>query len=160
MKKIIYLLLFAALAVSGYAQQGDASAGLKFGYAFEFETAVFGVDFRYNIMPDIRIAPSITHMFKGKGVSGWYIDFDGHYVIDLANDFSFYPIGGIALSIWDVGEKGRHTRLGPNIGLGGEYRVIDDLSIGMDFKYNITGGDFHQAILGVRFAYQIQHHKR
>lgn len=154
MKRIIFLFLFVALAVNGYAQRGHASAGVRTGYAFEFETATFGVDFRYNVTPDIRIAPGVTHMFRGNNVSGWYVDFDAHYVIDISRNFSFYPIGGLALSIWDVkGVDGHRTRLGPNVGLGGEFRIVDDLSIGMDFKYNITSGDFHQALLGIRFAY-------
>lgn len=153
MKKIVLLCLFAAIAVSGYAQKGHASAGVRTGYAFEYETVTFGVDFRYNILPDVRIAPGVTYMFRGDGVKGWYLDLDAHYVIDVSRMFSFYPIGGLGLSIWDgKGWAGSRTRLGPNVGLGGEFRITDELSVGMDFKYNIIS-DFDQALFGVRVAY-------
>ena len=155
MKKFLFLCLFAALAISGYAQKGHASVGASMGYAHEYEMATFGVDFRYNILPDIRIAPSITHMFRNRGLNAWYLDLDVHYVIDVTHAFSFYPIGGLSLSIWDWNRyynDNKRTRVGPNIGLGGEFRIMDELSVGMDFKYNLIQ-DHDQALASVRVAY-------
>lgn len=155
MKKILFLCLFAALATSGYAQRGHASVGASIGYAHEYEMATFGVDLRYNVLPDIRIAPSITHMLRNNGWSAWYLDLDAHYVIDVTPTFSFYPIGGISLSIWDWSRYRndvKHTRVGPNIGLGGEFRIIEEISVGLDFKYNLIR-DHDQALGAVRVAY-------
>lgn len=153
MKKILVLLSFTVLAVSGYAQKGHISVGTMMGLAHEFETVTFGVDFRYHILPDVRIAPSVTHMVRGEGMKAWYIDMDAHYMIDVTRVFSFYPIGGFSLSLWDYKNKdGKDTRLGPNIGLGGEFRIIEELSVGMDFKYNLIS-DYDQALAAVRVAY-------
>lgn len=49
------------------------------------------------------------------------------------------------------------TRLGANIGLGGEVYATDQLSVGLEFKYNILKSweDFRlsQPILAVRVGY-------
>jgi len=110
-----------------------------------------GVDFRYNILSDVRIAPSITHMISRYDQSAWYFDCDAHYVVAMDDKFSFYPIGGISLSALNLLYK-THARLGFNVGLGGEIRIIDQLSVGLDMKYNVVQ-DYHQALVAVRAAY-------
>ena len=44
------------------------------------------------------------------------------------------------------------TRFGANIGLGGEVYATDQITVGLEFKYNIIK-DFDQPILGVRVGY-------
>ena len=88
--------------------------------------------------------------------STWAIDLNAHYVVKLSEMFGFYPLAGLSLSFWnwDAGHGLSHneTRLGANIGLGGEVYATDNLSIGLEVKYNIIK-DFDQAMLGVRVGY-------
>ena len=109
MKKLIVTVALAFLSAAGYAQQGHASAGVNTGYALDRESVTFGLDFRYNVWRNVRIAPSVTHMFRNNGASAWYIDFDAHYVVSVTRYFAFYPIGGMGMSVWDFkGSDGNH----------------------------------------------------
>jgi outer membrane protein X len=150
----IFFVTFSVLA--GYAQKEHLSVGVSQGIAADYGTLTFGVDLRYNLFSDVRMAPSITRMIRHQNQSAWYLDLDGHYMIDLARNFSFYPIGGIGLSIWEthskLHDKVTHTRLGFNVGLGGEVRICYELSVGLDMKYNVVR-DYHQALAAVRVAY-------
>ncbi len=149
----MFIIIPVFLSVAGYAQQGHSSAGVSVGYALEAEALTFGMDYRYNVSRDIRFAPSITHMFRNYGYSAWYIDFDAHYLVRVARNFSFYPIGGIDLSVWRFkGHSGNNTRVGLNIGLGGEVYATSEISVGLDMKYNLVR-DYDQALAAVRVAY-------
>jgi opacity protein-like surface antigen len=163
MKKVLFVICIALFAMQGQAQTGHYSVGGTLGYTTDSKNPTIGVDFRYNIFPDIRFAPSVTRMLKNDGKDGWYVDLDAHYVVDVTRDFSFYPIGGVGLSVWNYDEDNHfillkehihttETRLGMNIGLGGEFRITYEISIGMDFKYNVTN-DHSQAIAAIRVGY-------
>ena len=116
MKKLIVTVALAFLSAAGYAQQGHASAGVNTGYALDRESVTFGLDFRYNVWRNVRIAPSVTHMFRNNGASAWYIDFDAHYVVSVTRYFAFYPIGGMGMSVWECRDRRRTLRYGRNIG--------------------------------------------
>ncbi|MDR3261719.1 MAG: outer membrane beta-barrel protein [Tannerella sp.] len=153
MKKMIFVCLLAILAVNGHAQRGRASVGSHLGYALDCEAATIGFDYRYHFLPDFRLAPSITYMIRNNDVSAWYMDMDFHYMVPVSSIFSFYPIGGVGLSIWNWnGREGNDTRLGLNVGLGGELRLTREISVGLDMKYNVVS-TYDQALTAVRVAY-------
>jgi outer membrane protein X len=146
--------MVALCTVNGYAQQGHMSAGARLGYAAEWETVTLGVDYRYNFLPDFRLAPSLTYMVRNRNTSAWYMDMDCHYVVTVTDLFSFYPIGGMGLSLWGQHLYGMENtaRLGLNVGLGAELRLTREISAGLDMKYNITSR-YDQALAAVRVAY-------
>lgn len=154
MKKLVMILL---LLVSGWgitsAQtgQGVSSLGFNIGYGFDSENATLGVDYRYCITDAIRLNPGLTYFVKNDGLSAWAIDLNAHYVVKLSEMFGFYPLAGLDLSFWKLGSH-NETRLGANIGLGGEVYATNNLSVGLEVKYNIIK-DFDQALLGVRVGY-------
>lgn len=153
MKKMIMLLVFAAIASVGYAQtkKGDTSIGFMLGYAFESENAVTGVDFRYNVIDEVRLAPRLSHYIKNNHLSAWTIDMDAHYIFQLSDMFGFYPLGGLSLTFWDSYGRSRN-RLGLNVGLGCELYATKDITVGVEMKYNVA--EYHdQAFLGVRIGY-------
>lgn len=152
MKKVVLLFLFAVMTLGLYAQQGASSVGLSVGYALDTDNTTVGIDYRYNVTDDVRIAPSLTHFMKHGGLSAWALDFNAHYVVKLDPSFGFYPLGGVSLSFWDAPHDWDATRLGLNVGLGGEVYASRELTVGLELKYNLIQ-DLDQALAAVRIAY-------
>ena len=159
MKKLvmILLLLVGSLSVS-FAQtgSGSSSVGFNLGYGFDSENVTLGIDYRYCITDAVRLNPGLTYFVKNNGLSAWNIDLNAHYVIKLSEMFGFYPLAGLNLSFWDLslgdGLSENVTRFGANIGLGGEVYATNNLSVGLEVKYNIVK-DLDQALIGVRVGY-------
>ncbi len=166
MKKLIVMCMLAIISMSAFAQtqQGQSSFGFNIGYGFNDNgNALLGLDYRYNLTDEVRLAPSLTYFVKDNGLSAWAIDMIVHYVLKLSDMFGFYPLAGLDLSFWKASVSGdwngnhvkasaNTTRFGANIGLGGEVYATDQLTVGLEFKYNIIK-DFDQPILGVRVGY-------
>jgi len=144
----------AVVSMTAFAQnqQGKSSFGFTVGYGFDSENATLGVDYRYCITDEFRLGPSITHLVKNDGLKGWMLDMNAHYVVRLNDMFGFYPLGGLSLSFWDAGGNADWTRFGANIGLGGEVYATNQITVGLEVKYNIIK-DFDQAMFGVRVGY-------
>ncbi len=153
MKRISMVLLLALISIGAFAQtkQGDSSIGLNVGYGFELESATIGVDYRYNVTNAARLAPSFSYFTKNFGVSAIVLDMNAHYVFELSDMFGFYPIGGLSLSFWD-GKYDNFTRFGVNIGLGGEVYATEQITVGLETKYNVIK-DADQALVAVRVGY-------
>lgn len=157
---VLCLLLVACITVSAQNTKGQSSIGANVGYAFEFNNASLGIDYRYSITDEFRIGPSITHLVKNDGIKAWMLDLNAHYLVRLSDMFAFYPLGGLSLSFWNesihLGPWGKFdgdaTRFGANIGLGGEVYATNEITIGLEFKYNIIK-DFDQAMFAVRVGY-------
>ena len=147
------MLMLAVFSLGAYAQtqQGQSAVGFNIGYGFDSKNATLGVDYRYCITDAVRLSPSLTYFVKNDNHSTWAIDLNAHYVVKLSEMFGFYPLAGLSLSFWKAGPWDA-TRFGANIGLGGEVYATDNLSIGLEVKYNIIK-DFDQAMLGVRVGY-------
>ena len=139
------MLMLAVFSLGAYAQtqQGQSAVGFNIGYGFDSKNATLGVDYRYCITDAVRLSPSLTYFVKNDNHSTWAIDLNAHYVVKLSEMFGFYAGHGLSHN---------ETRLGANIGLGGEVYATDNLSIGLEVKYNIIK-DFDQAMLGVRVGY-------
>ena len=138
------MLMLTVFSLGAYAQtqQGQSAVGFNIGYGFDSKNATLGVDYRYCITDAVRLSPSLTYFVKNDNHSTWAIDLNAHYVVKLSEMFGFYPLAGLSLSFWNWA----------NIGLGGEVYATDNLSIGLEVKYNIIK-DFDQAMLGVRVGY-------
>ena len=157
MKRVVVTLLLVVLSAGAYAQthQGDSSFGLNLGYGFDTENFTLGLDYRYNVTDELRLAPSITHFVKNRGLSAWAFDMNVHYVFPLSENFGFYPLAGVDLTFWRLGEGEWHlnkTRFGANLGLGGEIYATRDLTIGLEVKYNIVK-EVDQALVALRIGY-------
>jgi outer membrane protein X len=156
MKKLILTALITFLAITGgYAQYNDGrpEIGGSIGYAEFNDATTVGIDYRQTLFRGIRIAPSLVHQIRRNNLSAWHIHMDAQYVVYITSIFSFYPIGGINLSIWDDQRvEGNYTRLGFSIGLGGEFRLSKEISLGLDMKYNVVS-TYKQVFLSPRIGY-------
>ncbi|MDR0574772.1 MAG: porin family protein [Tannerella sp.] len=177
MKRLVFLTVCLVVFVAnGFAQsdykgeKGVSSVGVILGYAVENETAVFGVDYRYNIKDRIRLAPSILYTVKNDdNRSTWYVNADAHYLMRVTDKMTIYPVGGLGLSIWNFDNVSNEVlilkdsylstdsetkiRLGLNLGFGGEMRLTRDLIVGAEFRYNLTIRHDNQAMILTRAAY-------
>ncbi len=155
MKRVWMVLLLVIASGLGVASaqtgQGSQAVGFKLGYGFDSKNTTLGIDYRYCITDEVRLNPGLTYLTKHKGLSAWMLDMDVHYVVKIDEMFGFYPLGGLSLSFWDCGPADA-TRFGANVGLGGEVYATNNLSVGLEFKYNIIK-DLDQAFLGVRVGY-------
>lgn len=163
MKRLFVICLMIVCSMSVFAQnkQGQSSVGFNVGYGFDSENATLGIDYRYCITDEFRITPSVTHLVRNDGLKAWSIDLNAHYIVRLNDLFGFYPLGGLSLSFWDakanIGPWPPHTsldwtRFGANVGLGGELYATDQITVGLEMKYNIIK-KFDQAMLAVRVGY-------
>lgn len=158
MKKLVVFLMLIVITIGAKAQtqQGESSFGLNVGYGFDSKNAVLGLDYRYNVTDAIRLSPELSYFVKNNGTSAWAIDMNAHYVFQLSNQFGFYPLAGLSLSFWkfDLGNFGNvnKTRFGANVGMGVEVYATDQITVGLEGRYNIIK-DFDQALLAVRVGY-------
>lgn len=159
MKRLILALLLAVCGLGvAHAQsdRGMSALGFNIGYGFDTNNATLGVDYRYCITDEIRLNPSITHFVKNDGLNAWALDLNLHYLVRLNDMFGFYPLAGLDLSFWkwDAGQDLSHneTRFGANIGLGGEFYATNNITVGLEVKYNIIK-DLDQALMAVRVGY-------
>jgi len=166
MKRLIVILAMVLVAAGASAQtkEGDSSFGASLGYAFDTNNVTLGVDYRYNFTDEIRFAPSFTFFTKYDGLKSFNFDLDAHFVFQLYDKMSFYPIGGVGISFWDydysyskilLGVKydSHETRLGAHLGMGLEYYATKDLTFGLEGKYHMID-DFSQPMIALRVGYR------
>ncbi len=154
MKKVMIVLVLAICSIGAFAQtqQGHAAVGLNIGYAFDSENATIGVDYRYSVTDEFRLAPSLTHLIKSHGIRAWMADLNAHYLFRLSDMFGFYPLGGLSFSYWKIPYGSSINRFGLNVGLGGEVYATEQVTVGLEAKYNIVK-DLDQASIAVRVGY-------
>ena len=174
MKKVFFIVCIVALATNVFAQRnmkgekGISSAGFNIGYAIESENAVVGIDYRYNILDRVRLAPSLLYVVKKDRADTWYLNADAHYLARISETITLYPIGGLNVSVWNYKipswtaddplllakwDTESKTRVGLNLGFGVEKRITNDLIAGVEFRYNWTERYFNQAMVLTRIAY-------
>ena len=159
MKKLVLLVLLAVVGFTANAQTkgGESSLGFTIGGGFDdiVDNATLGIDYRYCIVDNFRINPSLTYHVKNNTLSAWAIDLNAHYVFNLSDWFGFYPLAGLDLSFWKAGEKdftANETRFGANIGLGAEFYATKEFTIGAEFKY-LGIKDLGRPMIGFRLGY-------
>lgn len=165
MKRVLIICMLAVISLGTFAQkqQGQSSIGFNLGYAFDSENVTIGLDYRYSILDNLRVNPSLTHFAKKNYVNAWAIDLNFHYLFNLGEMVTFYPLAGLSLSFWNLdldwnigGEQlkldANENRFGANLGLGVEVYATDRMTLGVEAKYNIVK-DIDQALIALRVGY-------
>jgi outer membrane protein X len=155
MKKTLLFLAAAFMALCASAQQkGDVGIGINLGVAPVIEDDVdmtnfgLGAKINYNATDEVRLELNTNYWFKDKNMSIFDISANFHYLIPVADRFLLYPlvgvgyarphVPGISTSIMGVGVKtdGQSwDRVLVNVGIGGELALTNDLSLGLEVKY-------------------------
>ena len=178
MKKLVFIMVCLVAFVTGsFAQskykgeKGVSSVGVIMGHAITAKAPTIGADYRYNVLDAVRLAPSMLYTFKNDNVSSLHVNADAHYLARITKEVTIYPIGGLGVSfksmeylaVRNIGdilngiadtESETKTRVGLNLGFGGEMRLTDDIIVGAEFRYYLTSERFYdQAMLLARAAY-------
>jgi outer membrane protein X len=157
MKKLIIVAILAVFSLNAFAQQGAMDLLPKLGYQTEHKRFLVGVEGRYSITNNIRLAPDIAVLFPKDHLTGLDVNINVHYLIPLAEGFTFYPyVGGAMLNnrFSYSGVSNSFTDFGLNLGAGLSYDVTDNGYLDFQFKYTIVDGSdpaYFMLGYGIRF---------
>ncbi len=155
MKKLFIIALMAFVGMSAYAQceKGDMAAGVNVAYGTKdgFSNFGLGAKFQYNLTDAIRIEPSATYFLKKDNISMWDVNVNLHYLFNVAEKFTLYPLAGVSLvgvkASYDGFEYGGYeieggsasdSKFGFNVGAGAQYWLTETFGLNFDFKYQIV----------------------
>lgn len=159
MKKFIVCLVIAFSAIGMSAQsQGEMAIGVDLGVAPCFikggniTNFGLGAKFRYNVTDPIRLEADLEYWLKNKQFSVFDVSANIQYVVGVADKWTVYPtagigIGHVALSglSWD--------KFLFNVGIGTDYELTRNLSIGAEMKYQYMQ-DFSRLPIQVGLTYR------
>lgn len=165
MKKFFITMLFLIPCIGMFAQKGEKSVGVNINYGTTAKSVGLGAKFQYGITDKIRIEPSLTYYFGGTGM----LDITGnvHYLFDINPKINVYPLAGIGFDLcryetynidWYEGistsSKETASCFKFNIGGGAEYAVAENISIGLELKYDVITDGYSQFVVGVGAKYK------
>lgn len=156
MKKLFLIAALVVLSMGAYAQQGSKSLVFKGGYQTESERFGIGAQGRYGLTDNIRIAPEAIFFFPKNHVTGLDINVDVHYVFNLQDGLSLYPLAGLGMGNNRYSNNGfsvSSTDFGLNLGAGLDYSLSESSFLNAEFKYTLSDGDhaFIAVGYGIKF---------
>lgn len=136
MKKLFLLITMFIFAIGMNAQtsKGEGSLVGNLGYQTNYERFGLGVQGRYVIANNLRLAPDVTLFFPKDKVTGLDVNLNFHYVFSFSKDkqgFSVYPLAGIGMQ---NNFYGKHTIVVNGEGIK---QKSDNTS---KFAFNLGGG--------------------
>lgn len=141
MKKVLLAIVFAALSFGIHAQTGSKAILPKVGYQTEFKRFLFGIEGRYFLTDNIRLAPDVQVLFPKDRTTGLDVNVNLHYVFPLEGGFAFYPLVGGAMLNNRFKPKGidgvSWTDFGLNLGAGIQYDITSEGYLNFEFKYTL-----------------------
>lgn len=137
MKKTLFLLLFTALSIGIYAQKSSLVFGL--GYRTKIDDAKFGIgiNYRYSLPYNIRLATNVTGYFPTDSNFGLDLSLSAHYLVKAADNFTVYPIVGVVASNHNFSAEPNNRNLtdfGCNLGLGAEFDLSARRFVNFEFN--------------------------
>ncbi|MEN9918178.1 MAG: hypothetical protein RL662_614 [Bacteroidota bacterium] len=162
MKKVLLSIALVAVTTLGVFAQtgaGEKSVLLQLGSQTDPGRFMLGVQGRYSVTDNIRIAPDVMFLFPKDKVTGLDVNINAHYVLDLQNNLTVYPLAGFAIqnnryageTIAGVKQDSDgFTDIGFNLGAGAGYSISDNTYVNAELKY--TFGDFDHFTIGVGYG--------
>lgn len=157
MKKYFIVAIMAVLGLCASAQQGDKAIGVDIGFApcledhADFTNFGLGVKFQYNVTNPVRLEADLDYWFEAKHVSVFDITANVHYLVGVGKGFTVYPLAGVGYANVDSHGNGYH-RFVFNLGIGGEYALTSNLTLGLELKYQYIN-DFSRFPINIGLAY-------
>ncbi|MFC2263940.1 MAG: outer membrane protein [Prevotella conceptionensis] len=164
MKKLFLVAAFAMVSAFASAQ---FAVGVHTLYGTEVSNLGIGVRARYDINEQFRLDGNFNYYFKKNGLEFWDINANLHYLFNITDRFSAYPLGGLGLvtanSTIEVRDpftgnvlsktSESSTKLGFNFGGGVDFALTDDLYLNGEVKYQIVSG-YNQAVMSAGIVYK------
>ena len=116
MKKFLLLVGIALLSIcSVSAQEGGMAVGIDLSYGSEVNSLGIGAEFQYGISDVIRGELSFDYFIRNNDMSMWNLDLVGHYLFNLEDDITVYPLLGLTY----VGVNYHFSDYEPDLDFGG-----------------------------------------
>lgn len=153
MKKLLLSIALLAGTLGAFAQseRGEKSLVGHIGVQSDPGRFLIGAQGRYVIADHIRIAPDASLIFPKDKVTGLDINLNAHYVFDIDNQVSVYPLAGIAMQNArfsgkkidgvKVLDSDSYTNWGFNLGAGGSYNLSSNTFLNLEMKYTFSDTD-------------------
>ncbi len=128
------MMALASLGMNAQTVKRESSVLGNVGYQSNYERFGLGVQGRYAIANNLRIAPDVTFFFPKDKVTGLDVNVNFHYVFNFSKDgqgFSVYPLAGIGMQNNFYGKK--------SVEVAGVTTEIDR-SNSTKFAFNLGGG--------------------
>ena len=159
---IIALVAFIGMSVQAQSVKGDMAAGVNVAYGTKdgFSNFGIGAKFQYNLSDAIRIEPSATYFFKKDYTKMWDANVNIHYLFNVAEKFTVYPLAGVSLvgvkaevdldfGVMDFGEvSASETKFGANLGGGAQYWLTESFALNFEVKYQLVN-DFDRPVFSL-----------
>lgn len=165
MKKLLLAVAFVASTLGAFAQseKGEKSLIGNIGVQSNPGRFLIGAQGRYVIADHIRLAPEAAFIFPKDKVTGLDINLNVHYVFDIDNTVSLYPLAGIAMqnARYAGGEEvlgyktksASATDWGFNLGAGGSYDLGGNRFANLELKYTFSDSDCFTFAIGYGFKF-------
>ncbi len=167
MKKILFVILLTVVSMGAFAQKGSVSGHAKLGYQSDYKRFGVGVEGRYEIVDNIRLAPDVVFFFPKDKTWGADINLNVQYTFtNVVDKLTLYPLAGLNISnnrtssrkieyAGVVVESKSHgfTNFGFNLGGGLDYDLTADTYLNFEMKYTFADWDYGQFMFGygIRF---------
>lgn len=137
MKKFVFLFVSMALAlgVNAQSRKGESSLMVGAGYQSNYERFGVGLQARYAILNNVRIAPEVNFFFPKEKVTGLDVNVNFHYVFNFKADgqgFQVYPLVGVGMQTNFYGSR--------DVTYGGGQEVHESSHTNTDFAFALGGG--------------------
>jgi hypothetical protein len=160
MKKILLLVFLLAGTIGAFAQTERGEKSILFSAGLKSDPSRFfvGAQGRYNILNNVRVAPDIYFVLPKDKVTGLDVDINFHYVFDLDNSLTIYPLAGISMSNNRYAgnnevSSSSSTNWGFNLGGGLSYNLTDFSYVNLEAKYTFSDFDFYFVGIGYGFRF-------
>ena len=155
MKKLLAIAIVVLMGVAtASAQKGEMAVGGNLLYGTEINSVGLGAKFQYGILDHLRGEASFNYYFQNKGFRMWDLNANAHYIFNITEKFSAYPLAGLTVvnkSYTDVDDS--ISRFGLNLGGGCEYDVNEKWRVNAEFKYSIVS-TIDQAMFSLGAVYK------
>lgn len=153
-RKILFLLLCAAIAWPALAQSHSEhmAVAVDYNYAYKHEQSGVGLKFLYAFTDNWRVEPEVMYLAKNEGVSTLNLSLNAHYVLPLASRVGVYALAGINYSHWGLTGPDE-DRVGANLGAGVEMR-FNPVGIFAEHRFQLVSHESQNITsVGLRFYF-------